>query len=173
MDPRLIQLQSELSSAIADMPPEQMNAHPPGKWCITEILEHLYLTYTGTTKGFRRVLESGQPKVTPPTWKQRGGAMLIFGFNYLPSGREAPAMARPRGLPADKVRVEIFEKLTEMDSVLTACEQKFGARTRVLDHIILGPLTIAQWRKFHLIHGRHHLKQIWRLCPGANPGQRL
>jgi hypothetical protein len=26
--------------------------------------------------------------------------------------------------------------------------------------MILGPLTIRQWRKFHLIHGRHHIKQI-------------
>jgi hypothetical protein len=33
----------------------------------------------------------------------------------------------------------------------------------VLDHLILGPLTAAQWRKFHWIHGRHHVKQILRL----------
>jgi hypothetical protein len=28
---------------------------------------------------------------------------------------------------------------------------------------MLGPLTAGQWRKFHLIHGRHHAKQIRRL----------
>jgi hypothetical protein len=28
---------------------------------------------------------------------------------------------------------------------------------------VLGPLSMQQWRKFHLIHGRHHLKQIARI----------
>jgi hypothetical protein len=32
-----------------------------------------------------------------------------------------------------------------------------------LDHPILGPLTGGQWRKFHLVHGLHHVKQIRRL----------
>jgi hypothetical protein len=32
-----------------------------------------------------------------------------------------------------------------------------------LDHPILGPFSIAQWRKFHLVHGLHHVKQIQRL----------
>jgi hypothetical protein len=25
---------------------------------------------------------------------------------------------------------------------------------------VLGPFSIEQWRKFHLVHGRHHVKQI-------------
>jgi hypothetical protein len=160
MDPHLTQLQIEISSVVGGLTEEELNAHPPGKWCTAEILEHLYLTYTGTTKGFQRVLEAGKPKVTPPTWMQRGGALLVFGFAYLPSGRESPAMARPKGLPTEKVRAEIAAKIAEMDAILATCESRFGAHTKVLDHAILGPLTINQWRKFHLVHGRHHLKQI-------------
>jgi len=163
MDPHFQTLQQEISSAIAGLSPGQLSWHPPGKWCVAEILEHLYLTYTGTTKGFQRVLQAGQPKVTPPTWKQRAGAVLVLGFSYLPSGREAPPMARPRGLPPEKVRAEIESKIAEMDAILATCESQFGARTKALDHPILGPLTIAQWRKFHLIHGRHHMRQIRRL----------
>lgn len=143
-------------------------AHPPGKWCTAEILEHLYLTYTGTTKGFQRVLDSGQPKVTPPTWKQRGGLLVVLGFSHLPSGREAPSFSRPRGLSPEAVQKEIIVRLAEMDAMLATCETKFGAHTKVLDHAILGPLTVNQWRKFHLVHGRHHLKQIRAL---QNPSQ--
>jgi hypothetical protein len=47
-----------------------------------------------------------------------------------------------------------------MDELITRCEQKFGTRSRLLDHPILGPLTGSEWRKFHLIHGRHHIKQL-------------
>jgi hypothetical protein len=32
--------------------------------------------------------------------------------------------------------------------------------------VILGPLTGAQWRKFHLVHGRHHVKQVLHLRAG-------
>ena len=74
-------------------------------------------------------------------------------------------MARPKGLPKEKVQTEIGTKIAEMDAILCTCESKFGSHTKVLDHAILGPLTINQWRKFHLVHGRHHLKQIQRLRP--------
>jgi hypothetical protein len=30
-------------------------------------LEHLYLTYTGTTKGFERVVDGGKPLASPAT----------------------------------------------------------------------------------------------------------
>src|SRR5579864_1660214 len=167
MDPLLKTLQEEVRASAAACSPEQLIWHPAGKWSASAILEHLYLTYTGTTKGFQRVLAAGSPKVTAATWKQRGGAVLVFGFSYLPSGREAPSFSRPRGLASETVRSEIEAKIAEMDAILSTCETKFGARTKVLDHAILGPLTIHQWRKFHLVHGRHHIKQIRRLRAAA------
>jgi hypothetical protein len=57
---------------------------------------------------------------------------------------------------------EIEAKITEMDGMLTACAARFGGCVKVLDHPVLGPFSIQQWRKFHLVHGRHHVKQIRR-----------
>jgi len=156
-------LQREVASAVAGLSAEQMTWHPPGKWCIAEVLEHLYLTYTGTVKGFERVAEAGKPLATTTNWKQRGRTLIVTGFGYLPSGREAPAVARPRGLPPEKVLAEIGSKIAAMDDIIARCEEKLGTRKKLLDHPILGPLTGAQWRKFHAVHGRHHLKQIRRL----------
>jgi hypothetical protein len=68
----------------------------------------------------------------------------------------------------EKVLAEIGPKITEMDDMLARCEEKLGTRCKLLDHPILGPLTAAQWRKFHLLHGIHHVKQIHRLnSPGT------
>jgi hypothetical protein len=50
-----------------------------------------------------------------------------------------------------------------MDDIIARCEEKLGKQNNLLDHPILGPLTGGQWRKFHLLHGLHHVKQIWRL----------
>jgi hypothetical protein len=163
MDPHLRKLQHEIAAALADFSREQLFWHPPGKWCAVEIVEHLYLTYTGTIKGFGRLLEAGKPLAAIPTWKQRRQAWIVVRLGYLPTGREAPAVTRPRGVPADKVLSEIGSAITAMDEIMAGCEARFGARRKVLDHPILGPFSIAQWRKFHLVHGRHHVKQLHRL----------
>ena len=163
MDPCLRRLREEIAAAVAGLSPQQLSRHPPGKWCAAEVLEHLYLTYTGTVKGFERVAAAGKPLVTAQTWPQRGRTLVVVGLGYLPSGREAPPVARPRGLPPEKVLAEIGLKIAEMDDSIARCEQELGSRRKLLDHPILGPLTAAQWRKFHLVHGLHHVKQIRRL----------
>lgn len=163
MDPRLQKLQQEIASAVAGMSAEELSAHAPGKWCASEILEHLYLTYTGTIKGFQRVVEAGKPlAATSPTWTHRARTLVVVKFGHLPSGRKSPEVVRPRGVPAEKVLAEIGRKISEMDDVMTRCEEQFGTRRRLLDHPMLGPLTVAQWRKFHLVHGMHHVKQLRR-----------
>jgi hypothetical protein len=158
----LKKLQQELASVIRGLTPEKLSWHPPGKWCAAEVLEHLYLTYTGTTKGFSRVLAADKPITTPVTWIQRRNVVIVLGFSYLPSGRQAPSFASPRGLAVEQVIAEIAPKISEMDEMIVRCEEKLG-QGKLLDHPILGPLTGAQWGKFHLIHGRHHMKQIQKL----------
>lgn len=160
MDPHLATLQRAITSAIEGFSDEQLNWHPPQKWCAAEILEHLYLTYTGTTKGFGRVLAAGKPLGATLTWKNRAQAFVVLGFGYLPSGRKAPANSQPRGLPSQQVASEIVSKIAEMDDAIARCQEKFGSRAKVLDHPFLGPFTTSQWRKFHLVHGLHHVKQI-------------
>ena len=173
MDPHLERLQSEIAAAISGLSLEQLSWHSPGKWSVGEILEHLYLTYTGTIKGFDRVAEAGKPLATASSWKQRGQTLVVVALGYMPSGREAPTVSRPRGLPPQKVREEIVPRIAEMAECISRCEEKFGARRKLLDHPILGPLSGAQWRKFHLVHGLHHVRQIKRLRELAAEGESL
>lgn len=163
MDPLLQRLQKEIEAEIARLSGPQMSQHPPGKWSAGQILEHLYLTYTGTTKGFERAAEADEPLAKRQTWVQRGQALVVVGLGYLPAGRESPAVALPRGLPAEQVRAGFAAKILEMDESIARCEEKFGTRRKLLDHPILGPLSGAEWRKFHLVHGLHHVKQLRRL----------
>lgn len=164
-------LKSALDSAVEGMSAEQFIWHPPLKWSAAEILEHLYLSYTGTTKGFEKVMEGGKPLATQGSLGQHVRAFVVFRFDYLPTGREAPAPTRPKGLPAEKIRNEFAQKIAAMDAVIGQSEDLLGTRTRLLDHPFLGPLTAEQWRKFHLLHGLHHQKQILRLRASASPSQ--
>ena len=145
------------------MSSEQLSWHPPAKWCAAEVLEHLYLTYTGTIKGFERVMTSGRSLASRASMAQRVLVLVVVGLGHMPAGRKAPAIVQPKGLPAEKVRNEIGAKIVAMDEIITQCEARFGPGVRLVDHPILGPLTAAQWRKLHLVHGRHHLKELLRV----------
>ena len=164
MDFYLQRLQNAISSATAGMNADALARRPGAdKWSIAEILEHLYLTYTGTIKGFEKCLEARKPLARVPTLQDRMRTAVVVKCGYLPEGRKAPQNAVPRGLPPERVLSEVVEKIAAMDAIITEAEHKFGSRRRLLDHPILGPLQANEWRKFHWIHGRHHLKQIQRL----------
>jgi hypothetical protein len=163
MDSRLAKLQQAIAGAIDGLSSHDLRLHPAGKWCAAEVLEHLYLTYSGTVKGFERVLTGGKPLAHPPTVRQRLRTLVLVGFGYMPEGRKSPSVAQPRGVPAEQVRTQIGATIAAMDEIIARCEERFGGREKVLDHPILGPLTVGEWRKFHLVHGLHHVKQLHRL----------
>ena len=163
MDDRLERLREALESAVSGMSNEQLEWHPAGKWSAAEVLEHLYLTYTGTIKGFDRVRAAGKPLASRASLRHWLRKLVVVGFGFMPEGRKAPETTRPKGLGAEKVRNELGEKIRVMDEIIAQCEARFGRQVQLLDHPILGPLTATEWRKFHLVHGMHHHKQLMRL----------
>jgi len=160
MDFYLQRLHDALTSVTEGMTPEQRHRHPEGKWCPAEILEHLYLTYTGTLKGFEKCLSAGKPLASGVTIRDRIRTFVVINLGYLPEGRKAPKNTTPKGGDPESVAADIFPKIALMDVAIQRCEEAYGRNTKLLDHPILGPLTGTQWRKFHWIHGRHHVKQI-------------
>ena len=161
MDAYLRRLQRAIDSAIAGMTDADFERHPEGKWCASEVLEHLYLTYTGTIKGLEKCLQEGKPLARKSaTLRERIGKAVVVGVGYMPGGRQAPERARPRGTPIAQLRSDLPAKIAAMDELIGECESRFGKRTRLLDHPFFGPMTGKQWRKFHWVHGWHHVKQI-------------
>ena len=156
-------LQEAIASAMHGMTREQMQREREAKWSIAQVLEHLYLTYTGTVKGCELTLASPKPLATAQTAKQRITTMAILGLGYFPRGIEAPWQVRPKGVPVDQVVSNIQPQIALMDELLARCEQRFGKNRKLFDHPILGGLSGEQWRKLHWLHGRHHVQQILEL----------
>lgn len=166
MDSRLQRLHDAVTSVTHGMTRDETSRHPDGKWCCAEILEHLLLTYAGTIKAMELCLTGDKPAARVPTFKERIGIFVVTRLGYMPEGRTAPERARPRGMEAEQAAAEIGPKLVAMDEIISECEVRFGKQARVREHPILGPLTCEQWRKFHVVHGEHHLRQIERLKRG-------
>jgi hypothetical protein len=151
-----------IEEATRGMTPEQLAWHLQGKWSAAEILEHLSLAFSSTSKALDRVLSDGRPSAGSPTFYERVVTTLVVDIGYFPSGRQAPEYTRPRGATAETILPAIGEKLEEMDGKISECERRFGAG-RIARHPIIGPFTARQWRRFHWIHTRHHMKQVARL----------
>ena len=160
MDSYLERLRRELEETMAIATPARMGDGPAGKWNPAQVLEHLLLTYRGTNAGIAKCLEKGAPLGTKASMYHRVAALLVVKLGYFPKGRKSPERAVPKGMPAEEVRRAILPEIERMDAGLEECARKFGARTRFLDHPVLGPFNAQQWRKFHWMHGRHHARQI-------------
>ena len=61
-------------------------------------------------------------------------------------------------------------KSTPWISCSIACRRKFGME-RVAVHPFLGPLRVDQWRRFHVVHGFHHLTQLRSVIAQVAPVQ--
>jgi len=160
MDSYLERLHQAVAAATQGMCDEDPESRSDGKWSAAEVLEHLYLTYTGTSKAFDRCLQAGKPLASASTLKHRVAAFLVTELGYFPEGRKSPEHACPKGISTEKVVADICPQIAAMDKIIAQCQERFGSRKKVLDHPVLGPLTASQWRKFHWVHGRHHIKQI-------------
>ncbi|MDP9263916.1 MAG: DinB family protein [Acidobacteriota bacterium] len=163
MDSTLQRVKEAIETATGGMSAQQLDQHPEGKWSAAGILEHLSITFGGTARLMRKCMEDGKPMASAPTLKQRLAVMLVTGWGYFPTGRPAPEFARPKGLEGEAALQSIRDNLAAMDQGLVEAEQRFGSEVKIADHVVLGPLTIPQWRRFHLVHTRHHMKQIARL----------
>jgi Protein of unknown function (DUF1569) len=160
MDPGLRRLQEAIEASIRGLSAEQIAWGLPGKWSTAQILEHLFLTYTGTAKGCQRCLEAGKPLADSPTLRQRLRVAFVVHARYMPRGHQAPERSRPKGTPSEIVVAEIGAKIAAMDELIAQCEARHGKRVPLMNHPVLGPMTGPQWRGFHCVHGNHHVKQI-------------
>jgi len=178
MNQDLKQLQIELAQALQGLTRTQTQSTPtthPEKWSIQQIVQHLILSYESTQSFLQQHLITGVPTRIKLTLTHRFGQVLVLNLGYLPNGREAPAMVVPSAadapLPGDEILIKATAALFEMDTLLEQNRLLFGSK-RFATHFVLGPLSANQWARFHLIHGRHHTRQIHAIRKQQRVGPR-
>src|SRR5262245_10546885 len=115
MSENLEQLSSAIENAIHGMAQEDLLRQPEGKWCITQILEHLSRTYIGTAKNLERCLVSGQTLASSDRSSKRLQRFVVTKLQWFPRGRKSPERVLPRGLPPDQVKAEVLKNLARME----------------------------------------------------------
>jgi DinB superfamily len=149
-----------LETATSGMSDEALLRAPEGKWCCANVLEHLRLTYTGTAKMLERNRDQQVVEAAPIDERVVNARKLIFEEGGFFEGMQAPPFATPKTSPDAQVRTRVLEDLRRLDAAIEEAEERRGKDANLGNHFALGPLNAEQWRQFHLVHGRHHVKQL-------------
>lgn len=170
LSPLLQRALHSIETTTAGMTDEEMLRHPEGKWSPTEILEHLSLAYSSTVSRMRDLLGKTQGvDVKRPNLRERMSAFLVIRLNYIPPGRKSPERIVPKGISPEEAHKAVRANLADIDHVISECEERFGSRSFIMAHPVLGPLTVKEWRKFHCVHTLHHMRQIQRMREKNGP----
>jgi hypothetical protein len=164
VSPYLDRCLNVILDATAGVTPETAAKRAGDRWSVVEIVEHLQRAYSGTAKGFERSIEKGAPLATTATLTQSLQVFALINLGYFPQGRQAPKHIVPTGaVPLTEVIAGVKKDLAWLDDAAVRAQRAFG-NVKVLDHPILGAFTVDQWLRFHLVHTRHHEKQIRARC---------
>jgi hypothetical protein len=170
MHPVLQEVYQSYSRPLANKHAAWCQAHPAEDerhWSAQDLVQHLVLVCRSTSRLLQTRLQRGKPTSGHGTLLQRTLQIVVLSLGHMPRGAPAPPFARPGQLSWPSMNGQellgiLREEMEQMDRLLDECRHRFGIQ-RVATHFLLGPLRVDQWRRFHVIHFRHHLQQIGRI----------
>src|SRR6266496_5410590 len=96
----------------------------------------------------------------PRTPAEQIARLFIFGLRWFPPGRKAPERTMPPAqIDRASAEAHFLAALEAWDQVDRALLPERRADLFV-KHPRMGDLTIEEWMRFHVIHARHHARQI-------------
>jgi len=159
---------SQISCEVLALDAETTQLHPNGlayKWSAQQVVEHLVLGYRLTSSALENRLSKGRlSRNHKRTYLQWSLQLMILSFGKLPQGVPAldetmPVAGSFAAMDGRQLGDLMRQEIDAMDTMFDRCRRKFGIE-RVAVHPFLGPLRVDQWRRFHAVHGLHHLGQL-------------
>ena len=137
-----------LPTVLGEGRPEALTRRPsPEKWSAHENLAHLARHHEVMLERVRRILSEPAPQLV----------------SY--RAEEDPDWPRWAALPTETVLARLGELRKQLVDRVTSLSDEGLARIGV--HSAFGPLTLASWLEFFLLHEAHHLYVIMRRARSA------
>lgn len=126
-------------------------------------MAHVNAALERSAAGFESRAEHAPMKRRPQPLKVTIARMVVLGTGWFPKGRKAPDGTSPEANP-DRGATEAalrrnVERFLELERKLLPRREN----DLFLKHPVLGDLTLREFMRFHVVHARHHAKQIRRI----------
>lgn len=135
------------------------------RWTPAQIVEHLAISMTASAERFERRRDYAPMRRRPRGLLERIAGAVILGLRWYPQGFRAPEVTRP----ADHVsRAEAEAHFLDGVRRWEMLERDLLPRRPAdlfVRHPRFGDLTLGEWIRFHIIHARHHARQIRARLP--------
>jgi hypothetical protein len=133
---------------------------PAGKWTPAQIVEHLALGLNLSAERFQTRRNHASMSRRRRTPAEQVARFFIFGLQWFPPGRKAPERTMPLAAVSRAMAESHFlagiEAWDQVDRALLP-ERRSDLFVK---HPRMGDLTVEEWMRFHVIHARHHARQI-------------
>jgi len=132
----------------------------PGKWTAAQVVEHLALGLNLSAAKFLARRHHAPMSRRPRTPAEQVAKFFIFGLRWFPPGRKAPERTTPAAqISRATAEAHFLAGIEAWDQVDRAILPE--RRTDLfVKHPRMGDLTVEEWMQFHVIHARHHARQI-------------
>ena len=133
---------------------------PPGKWTPAQIVEHLALGLSLSAQTFQSRKDHAPMSRRRRTPAEHVARFFILGLRWFPPGRKSPERTTPaEGIDRATAEAHFRAGVEAWDIVDRALlpERRFNLFVK---QPRMGDLTVEEWMRFHLIHARHHARQI-------------
>jgi len=171
MVPRLERLYSvieqqrhNLLASLKNLSNEQLNAHPPTKWSINQIIAHLITAEALSVRYLNKKI-LGINEANDSSLVEELKMILLVASQRLPLKFKAPnVIVEQTSSETDikKLSDEWIKTRVELKNILDRIENKHLKR-KIYKHVRVGMLNIQHALKFFLEHVNHHTPQIKKL----------
>jgi hypothetical protein len=160
------ELPERVLGPLAALPAAEWHRAPPGKWSVAQIVEHLVISLE--TSGLRFEERRSRPAMR----RRRRGVVALLGYwlilrlGWFPRGFPAPPATRPGPRPDEVAVARRFHEGHRRFTDLAAALLPARRHDLFVKHPVIGDLTLVEWQRFHVVHCRHHARQIRQLVVG-------
>jgi uncharacterized damage-inducible protein DinB len=153
-----------LIEKISELPSEQFNHTPPGKWSIHQILAHLIITEKLSLQYMRKKI-LGIHQTSDSGIMEEGKMAMLWLSQRLPFKFKAPKIVveqTPLYSAVNHLSMEWEKDRQELKAFLETFENH-QLKKKIYKHVRAGMLNIQHALLFYREHYLHHLPQIKRL----------
>ena len=157
---RIADLPTLVLGPFRDRTDKEWESGPPGKWTPAQIVEHLALGLTMSAETLLKRRNHAPMSRRRRTPAEQVARFFILGLQWFPPGRKAPERTTPPPqISRSSAEQHFLAGLELWDQVDRALLPERRADL-FAKHPRMGDLTVEEWMRFHVIHARHHARQI-------------